>query len=451
MYDYLLDVADQDAFDPAAASAREADGSPLEMYITRYQRQRQRAYDRARHMLRNPQSMHPDMEDAKAEAALVHAEAKISRARGDQLIWVRSLLRANAAGRLGYRSQADLVASRIDVHGSTARDLLFLAQRLSESQIEQIRQGAVSYVRILEETRLAEAGATPEEIGRTRGMDLDKVKGVAQRYRRMARAEERRVFDGQYVTFQPSLDGTHVRVSGRMGAYEAEICRNGLDKRGEALVPEDAPRPDPGLRRALALTSLCQDALETDPGSGDVEDTRLPTTPNRRAPLLTVLAHEPLAEASGYEQGAAVLGGARVGPDTIDLILCQGRIENVTVAGQRVTTHRSISGIRPALRRAVLARDDGCTIAGCRSTYRLEVHHIVERSRGGDDSPENLTTLCWWHHHVAIHRQGMRIDPNSPPHRRRLLPARRPCRYRAPHPYNHTQALLHTRPERDPP
>ena len=49
------------------------------------------------------------------------------------------------------------------------------------------------------------------------------------------------------------------------------------------------------------------------------------------------------------------------------------------------------------------------------------VHHIIERSKGGDHSPDNLTTLCWWHHHVAVHRQGMRIDPQSPPRRRRLL------------------------------
>ena len=59
-----------------------------------------------------------------------------------------------------------------------------------------------------------------------------------------------------------------------------------------------------------------------------------------------------------------------------------------------MTFTRSIPGIQPALHRAVLARDDGCNIAGCRSTYRLDVHYIVERSKGGDDSPENLTTLC---------------------------------------------------------
>jgi hypothetical protein len=29
--------------------------------------------------------------------------------------------------------------------------------------------------------------------------------------------------------------------------------------------------------------------------------------------------------------------------------------------------------------------------------------------------------LCWYHHHVAIHSLGYRIDPTSPVHRRQLL------------------------------
>ncbi len=444
MFDYLLDVASQDDLKSAEARLSGSNGSPPQLYMTRYQKERQRVYDRARRMLSNPQSMHLDMEAAKAEAAMAEAEAKVSRARGDQIAWVKSLLRANTGARLGYRSQVDLVTSRIDVHRSTARDLLFLARRLSEPQIHQIRQGGDSYVRVLEESRLAEAGAGPEEIARTRDMSLDKVQDVARRHRRMERSEEKRVFEGQYVSFQPSLDGTHVRVSGRMGAYEAEICRRGLDKRGENLVPEGESPPDPGLRRVLALTSLCQDALDDHPGRA-----LDPRHANRRAPILTVLTHEPLASASGYEKGVEVLGGARVGPDTVDLVRCLGRIEDVTVTGQKVTTHQSVSGIRPALRRGVLARDGRCTIAGCRSTYRLEVHHIVPRSAGGDHGSENLTTLCWWHHHVTVHRRGMRIDPHSPPHRRRLLPARRASQQWRPMFY--ARPVRSARPERDPP
>lgn len=29
---------------------------------------------------------------------------------------------------------------------------------------------------------------------------------------------------------------------------------------------------------------------------------------------------------------------------------------------------------------------------------RIELHHLVPRSRGGDDVAANLVALCWWHH-----------------------------------------------------
>ena len=78
--------------------------------------------------------------------------------------------------------------------------------------------------------------------------------------------------------------------------------------------------------------------------------------------------------------------------------------------------------ISPQLRRFVLDRDGAaCTIAGCTSRYRLQVHHIKRWIDGGRTDPENLTTVCWFHHHVVIHGQGFRIDPDSPPQRRRLL------------------------------
>ena len=58
---------------------------------------------------------------------------------------------------------------------------------------------------------------------------------------------------------------------------------------------------------------------------------------------------------------------------------------------------------------------------GCRSRYRLQPHHITPRSQGGTHHPSNLTTLCWYHHHVVIHRHGYQIDPTTPPQRRRFL------------------------------
>ncbi|MBT8217885.1 MAG: HNH endonuclease [Acidimicrobiia bacterium] len=75
------------------------------------------------------------------------------------------------------------------------------------------------------------------------------------------------------------------------------------------------------------------------------------------------------------------------------------------------------------MRRLILNRDGGCTIDGCHSSYRLEIHHIVPRSEGGTHDLANLTTLCWWHHHNAVHGAGAAINPDTPPHRRTIIPA----------------------------
>ena len=167
-----------------------------------------------------------------------------------------------------------------------------------------------------------------------------------------------------------------------------------------------------------------------------------------------IIANQPLAEESGNEQGVAMLAGARVGPDTVDLVRCVGVTEVITVAGQSILGHGTTTSMRPSLRRAVLARDDGCTIDG--------VHlHLPPRGPphrppipSGTHAADNLTTLCWYHHHVAVHRRGMRIDPQSPPRRRRLLPPRGVCGYQAPEPDPHTLAVLralHAQANRAPP
>ena len=294
MFDYLLDYPEADSAQPSPAVTADVRGSHAAMFMTRYQKERQDAYNRARHMVEGRGHLPPDVEDAKAEAALVREQAVVSRARGGQLGWVKSMLRRNSAARLGYGNPVDLVASRMDVHRATARDMVYLAERLDDSHIERIRRGEVSYVRALEETRLREAGASAEEVARTRDLDLDSVGRVVQQMRKITRAEERRIFEGQYVAFQPSLDGSHVRMNGRLGSFEAEICREALNRRGETLVPAGEERPNAGHRRALALTTLCQDELDKHPTTAPGEQgTSSPRS--RREPLLMVVANNPLA------------------------------------------------------------------------------------------------------------------------------------------------------------
>lgn len=64
---------------------------------------------------------------------------------------------------------------------------------------------------------------------------------------------------------------------------------------------------------------------------------------------------------------------------------------------------------RPHPHRAVLERDRyHCQVPGC-SKRAVEGHHIVYRSRGGADAPENLIAACPTHHRHGVHAGRLRI------------------------------------------
>jgi 5-methylcytosine-specific restriction endonuclease McrA len=62
-------------------------------------------------------------------------------------------------------------------------------------------------------------------------------------------------------------------------------------------------------------------------------------------------------------------------------------------------------GCYQSLRQRVLRRD-GWRCQSCGAMRNLEVHHQEFRSRSGDDSEENLITLCTACHGAAHHVPG---------------------------------------------
>ncbi len=63
----------------------------------------------------------------------------------------------------------------------------------------------------------------------------------------------------------------------------------------------------------------------------------------------------------------------------------------------------------------VFARDGWrCAVPGCSSRRNLHDHHILFRSRGGDNARDNRITLCAWHHLRGVHGGRVRAWGAAP-------------------------------------
>jgi len=351
---------------------------------------------------------------AKNITELEEIDAAISDLRKQAAVVVNRLNKAGVAGRYGARSIVDWLSAKLDMSRARAGELVFASRFGAHRDIERrLVDGEISFDRAMSTLRLAEAGASDDTVRQSYQMDVGRVAHLTARQQRLGRSDEQRVFNERYFSLQPTLDDSSWKVSGRLPGYEGRVVEKAFHERAEEFrhLPygETSTR---GQRQADALVVMAQDSLAH--GAHDSED----------ASGAAVAVFVDLDQANGTdgELGASVEYGPRVGPNTIDELLCTGTVQVIGLSdGRPVVTSDAARAIPPAVRHTVADRDGGCAIDGCTSRYRLQPHHIRERRHGGSHDPDNLTTVCWYHHHVAIHGQGFRIDPESPPLRRRLI------------------------------
>jgi len=358
------------------------------------------------------------------EQRLQDAESTIARIRHAQMVLIREADRRQAPLADGCRSMVEWVTGRLDVAPETASQLVTTARRLEELPTvdSAVEGGAVSFDRATAVARAATPATDAVILDETAIYDVAGVRRLAAHRHRISRDVERDAFEHRYVMAQPNLDESSWRIHGLLPATAGRVFVRALDTRAEQLPPDPDTAPCRTTRWADALHSIALDSLtETD---GDTVETA--------APLVTVFVDAVDAAPTDGEAGVTIQSGPRVGPDTLEAILCSGTVEVIARAadGTPLKMGRRSRAIPPRLRRFVMHRDGGvCTVDGCTSRYRLQPHHVIPWSEGGTTDPGNLTTLCWYHHHVVIHGRGFTIDPDSPPERRHL---RRPTGHSPP-------------------
>lgn len=343
------------------------------------------------------------------EQGLLFSEREKAKLCARQVEAIRHLDQAQVDLVDGCRSMSDWVASRLDVSHSTARDLVFLA-KAKDTQVEQLlTAGEIGLDRAVAMARLRQAGASGDVISQSLGYDLAGVAKLTAGFKHLTAAEETAAFESRYLFLQHSLDESALKYWGQAFGQDSQLIEKALTQRADELP--NVPGVDRSQGLADAFTSICTDSLT---GSSE----------GRAVTVAEVFVDATLAAPTKGEAGVTLSSGNRVGPNTLSEILCTGKIRLIIngADGRPIGVSDLGEAIPPAVRAFVWKRDQGaCTIDGCHSRYRLQPHHIKERNHRGDHDPNNLTLLCWYHHHVAIHMLGMRLDPSSPTHRRRLI------------------------------
>ena len=341
------------------------------------------------------------------------AEAGIARLSGIQVGLIHELDTRETATAEGCVSMSQWVSGRLDVAPETAQTLVSTAQGLARLPhlCGVLAAGEVTWDRCVEVTKAATPVDEPDVLMASFDHDIAGLRRQRSMKRRMTRHDEQQLFAQRYLSLQPTLDHMAWRLTGLLPGVMGKQLQEAIDTRADEFPAfPDGVRAPLAHRRADALVALATDT----PAEGQE------TAP----PVVTVLVDAVEAAPNNAETGVTVLAGPRIGPQALEAVLCDSVIEVTarTADGEPLAIGRRSRTIPPRLRCSILARDRGCIADGCVSTYRLEVHHRVPYTDGGRTDPENLTTLCWYHHHIVIHGLGFTINPNSPPQRIRLPP-----------------------------
>lgn len=366
------------------------------------------------------------------EQRLMADEAIVASARARQARWLAEADRMQLPTGDGCRTLAEWTASRLDVSPETAKNLVRLARTDHRQVAQRLETGEWSFDRTVESDRWVGAGA-PEDhvVAESTRFDIAGLRSQTALRHRLTPQDEERVFDGRYVVTQRSLDRTTGRLWGQLPGADMDLVEQNLVETADSFPAlPDGSRPTRPQRMADALVALttgqhpssrhdaepAQAAAVSSTGDATTDGAAGATHPQHRLPTptgtLSVFVDERTAHTSG---------GYTVGDSVIDQLLCDGLVEYtallndgaaVEVGGRQTVTDRQ--------RRRIFHRDKTCGADACTSRYRIQIHHRTFASHGGTNHDDNLVLVCWFHHHVVIHRFGFTIDPDSPPGRLRF-------------------------------
>jgi hypothetical protein len=325
--------------------------------------------------------------------------------------------------RWGLRSCAEWLAWSCGLSLSAAREKVRTTQALRSLPAisAAFADGRLSYSKVRALTRVA--GEQDEDLLLAYALDAT-VSQIEERCRQMHNAEPesvlaaRRAWERRSLTlFRDRARGV-VRITAELPDADGELVRQAIENAVGAghcaFGVEFASDPERSAdawraQQADALVAIMKMHLGgvVSKGSAEIAD-------NGSRKATTVANHYQVVL---HVDESALRGGtgrADLPIDTVKRLCCDGSLITIVEdeRGTPLDVGRKQRTVSTPLKRALWARDRGCSFPGCHSTHYVDAHHIQHWADGGDTSLENLTLLCT-HHHTLLHEGGFSIHRHS--------------------------------------
>jgi hypothetical protein len=324
----------------------------------------------------------------------------------------------------GALTCAQWLSWRIGLDLCAAREKVRVARALgSLPHIDDaFRQGRVSYSKVRALTR----AATPENeaflLEMARSSTAAQLEKICRGYRRALNGARGKLTcddDNDRWVRDRSTESGMIRIEAQLLPDEAAVVLRAI-----AAARERAWQ----ARRASAESSA---EVEGDRGADGAarrgmlhkvdalvqiaEDYLAGTSAESSGPPVELVVHveaDSLSDPASAEAGT-LEDGTSLAPATAARLACDATVVPVVEDshGTPLDIGRRRRTIGTALRRALRFRDKGCRFPGCTNT-RVDFHHVVPWSRGGDTKLGNLVSTCRKHHRY-VHELGFRVETRA--------------------------------------
>jgi hypothetical protein len=311
-----------------------------------------------------------------------------------------------------YQSCAEWLSWRANISLSAAREKVRTAHALRSlpAIAEAFAEGRLSYSKVRALTRVAQLHDEDLLLAYALNANVARVEERCRQIRNVLLGSAHhagRAWSGRSLTAWRDEGCGLMRITVEVPVEEGELILCALDcavASGEvttSLDPEVVAESKGTAWRAQqadALVAVAKSYLDGGQGSEG----------GATADHYQVVIH---ADATAFTKGE---GRADLPIDSVKRLLCDCSV--VVVAedeqGNPLDVGRKHRTVSTPLKRALYARDRGCTFPGCHRKRYVDGHHLRHWVDGGETSPRNMALLCTYHHEL-LHQGAFSIEKEA--------------------------------------